>query len=905
MSRPFELASLLLISTALVAPSVALAQTAPAPAPAPAAPPPADQTTPAEPAADQAAEPQEEAPEVSVPGATEVVVTARRAGGNIAKTSTQSLSILSSADIARTGEGDIAGALSRVTGLSVVGKGFVYVRGLGDRYSLALLNGSPLPSPEPLRRVVPLDIFPTSVIGSTLVQKTYSANFPGEYGGGVINLTTKSVPKEPFFKINASIGADSVTTGQLGYTYFGSSSDWTGFDNGARDIPPALASFLASGQRISQGNVNTQAIASQLVTGSNAIVQRNRALPPNWSLSLEAGKSWDIGDHTLGLIATFGYSNRWRTRSTTQQTAASLDLSTRELDFQRVITDNRLVVDGLIGASYDFGPNKIRWTTLYIRDTLKQARLGVGTRATTSTTATLQQQDTAWFERQLLDTQLVGEFRLTDALRLDVRGAYANSRREAPNELSFEYFRSNAAGDPFGNLFVNQLNNGTRGTASTTFSDLRETLYSGGFDLSYKVDPSITASVGYAYQDTFRRTERREFLFTAGGNFPAGVGLLRPDLLLQPSVIQAFNISLVDTNEGNPVFGSSLVVHAGYARLQWDINDRLNLDAGVRYESGNQQVNAIQVFNVPAVSLARTAINRDYFLPTVTLTFKLTPEMQFRLAGSQTIARPQFRELIFQNYFDPDDNRQYRGNPFLVDTQLRNAELRWEWYFARDQRLSVAGFYKRIDNPIETFASFSDNTVTTSFANAPTAQLYGAEIEAQKYFALDRVFGDGKFWASRRAVVIANYTYTQSRIEVGPNDPARVFGLSGITLASQLFRNGVPLTGQSDHIANLELGFEDQDKLSQQTLLLNYASRRATIRGGSGQPDIFEFPGFRLDFVARQGIKIGGLNTEMKLEVRNITGTRFQEFQQSGANRIFYNLYSVGTTASLGLSVNF
>ena len=587
MSRPFELASLLLISTALVAPSVALAQTAPTPAPAPAAPPPADQTTPAEPAADQAAEPQEETPEVSVPGATEVVVTARRAGGNIAKTSTQSLSILSSADIARTGEGDIAGALSRVTGLSVVGKGFVYVRGLGDRYSLALLNGSPLPSPEPLRRVVPLDIFPTSVIGSTLVQKTYSANFPGEFGGGVINLTTKSVPKEPFFKINASIGADSVTTGQLGFTYFGSSSDFTGFDNGSRDIPPALANFLASGQRISQGNVNTQAIASQLVTGSNAIVQRNRALPPNWSLSVEAGKSWDIGDDTLGLIATFGYSNRWRTRDTTQQTAASLDLSTRELDFQRVITDNRLVVDGLIGASYDFGPNKIRWTTLYIRDTLKQARLGVGTRATTSTTATLQQQDTAWFERQLLDTQLVGEFRLTDALRLDVRGAYANSRREAPNELSFEYFRSNAAGDPFGNLFVNQLNNGTRGTASTTFSDLRETLYSGGFDLSYKVDPSITASVGYAYQDTFRRTERREFLFTAGGNFPAGVGLLRPDLLLQPSVIQAFNISLVDTNEGNPVFGSSLVVHAGYARLQWDINDRLNLDAGVRYESGS------------------------------------------------------------------------------------------------------------------------------------------------------------------------------------------------------------------------------------------------------------------------------------------------------------------------------
>lgn len=914
MSRPFELASLLLFSSALVTPAVARAQAAPAPTPAqtvppPATPAPADQTAPADaaadPAADQAAAPQEETPEVSVPGATEVVVTARRSGGNIVKSSTQALSVLSSADIARTGEGDIAGALARVTGLSVVGNGFVYVRGLGDRYSLALLNGSPLPSPEPLRRVVPLDIFPTSIIGSTLVQKSYSVNFPAEYGGGVINLTTKTAPKEPFFTISSSIGGNSVTTGQLGYTYFGSSSDWTGFDNGARDTPPALANFLASGQRISQGNVNTQEIAAQLVTGSNAIVQRNRALPPNWSLSLEAGKSWDVGDDTLGIIATFGYSNKWRTRDTTQQTAASLDLSTRELDFQRVITDNRLVVDGLIGLTYDFGPNKVRWTTVYIRDTLKQARLGQGSRATTSTTATLQQQDTAWFERQLIDTQLVGEFRLTDQLRLDVRAAYANSRRESPNELSFEYFRSNQAGDPFGNFFVNQLNNGTRGTATTSFSNLRETLYSTGFDLSYKIVPSATISVGYAFQDTFRRTERREFLFTANSNFPAGVGLFRPDLLLQPSVIRAFGISLVDTNEGNPVFGASLAVHAGYARLQWDINDRLSLDTGVRFESGAQRVNAIQVFNVPSVSLAQTNLNRDYFLPAVTLTFKLNPEMQFRISGSQTIARPQFRELIFQNYFDPDDNRQYRGNPFLVDTQLYNAEARFEWYFARDQRLTIGGFYKRIDNPIETFASFSDNAVTTSFANAPTASLYGVEIETQKYFALDRIFGDGKFFASRRAVVIANYTFSQSSIEVGPNDPARVFSLSGITRANQLFRNGVPLTGQSDHLANLEIGFEDQDRLSQQTFLLNYASRRATIRGGSGQPDIYEYPGFRLDFVARQGVKIAGVNTEMKLEVRNITGTRFREFQESGQNRIFYNLYDLGTTATFGLSINF
>src|SRR3546814_11126429 len=113
-------------------------------------------------------------------------------------------------------------------------------RGLGDRYSLALLNGSPLPSPEPLKRVVPLDIFPTNVIDSTLVQKSYSVNFPGEFGGGVINLTTKSTPRETFLTFSGGIGWASETTNELGYTYYGSDTDWTGFDHGTPPVPPPL-----------------------------------------------------------------------------------------------------------------------------------------------------------------------------------------------------------------------------------------------------------------------------------------------------------------------------------------------------------------------------------------------------------------------------------------------------------------------------------------------------------------------------------------------------------------------------------------------------------------------------------------------------------------------------------------
>src|SRR5690606_18985303 len=125
--------------------------------------------------------------------------------------------------------------------------------------------------------------------------------------------------------------------------------------------------------------------------------------------------------------------------------------------------------------------------------------------------------------------------------------------------------------------------------------------------------------------------------------------------------------------------------------------------------------------------------------------------MQLRASGSKTIARPQFRELVAQVYQDPESNRLYRGNPSLTDSELWNAEARYEWYFGRDQRLSVAGFFKAIDNPIEAYTSISDSSINTSYANAPKATLYGAEVELQKYVPLDNI-SDGAFWASRRLV---------------------------------------------------------------------------------------------------------------------------------------------------------
>ena len=892
MSKPLSLARLLLITSALSAPA-AMAQTTPDTAP-----------TSGVPSASEEADAQTGNVDVSIPG-SDIIVTGRRTS-NISQAAPQVVNVLSAADIKRTGEGDIAGSLQRVTGLSVVSGGYVYVRGLGDRYSLALLNGSPLPSPEPLKRVVPLDIFPTSVIASTLVQKSYSANFPGEFGGGVINLTTKAIPAESYLELGLGVSANTETSGQLGYTHYGSKSDWTGFDDGTRDVPSLLQNAIGSGVPFSNiPRADQRAIAMQFQNANTSVVQRTNSLPFNFSASLNGGTAFDVGsDARLGIIATASYSNKWRTRDTLQQ--ASLDVAQGAgKNYQQISTENQVTVNGLLGVGVEWGEQKLRWTNVYIRDTLKRSALALGQNDGLIQGGDYLTQQTAWYERQLIDTQMVGEFKLGD-ISLDVRGGYANSQREAPYEREFVYVRSNRdlATDPVGDRFINALNR-QRGDASVTFSDLNEDLWSAGWDLSYKFSPDLTATIGYAFSDTKRTSSRYELHFDAI-NLPIGAQQMRPDYLLSDAAIQLYDIGLLEFSGNYPVYDAALRTHAGYAQVKAEIVPGITVDAGVRFEKGRQSVTGVDVYSTGVTEFNQ--IRKDYWLPAATITVEAAQGLQFRLSGSKTIGRPQFRELIAQPFLDPESNRFYRGNPFLQDSELWNGDIRAEWYMGREERLTASAFYKKIKNPVETFTTISDTySVTTSFANAPEAQLYGLEFEAQKYLPLDR-WSSSPFLQSRRIVLIGNYTYTQSELKVSEGDTTIPYSYTTgrLPAASDYFLDGAPLTGQSDHLVNFQVGLEDTDKLSQQTLLITYASPRVTSRGPNLQPDIKEKPGFTLDFVARQAVLLpGGINSEFKFEARNITGRKFQEFQEAGGNKVFYNRYKIGTTIAASLTVAF
>ena len=415
----------------------------------------------------------EESIDISAPGVSigdEVVVVQGRYIPEAIRATPEVISILSAAEIARTGEGDIAGALQRVTGLSLVGGRFVYVRGLGERYSLALLNGLPLPSPEPLRRVVPLDIFPTDVIASSVVQKSYSVNYPGEFGGGVINLTTAAIPEESFLKVGGSLSGDSETTFQRGYTYFGSDSDWTGFDDGSRDIPANLKAAMNSGHLLVVGpnfSLDTmKGLTASLLNAPTTLIQRNDDIPLNGSVDITGGLSFDIGSDRFGIIAAFGWDNSWETRGGLQQQTLGLsansageDIIRPDSNFRFLSTENRVVVHGPLGFGYEFNEHKLRWTNLYIRDTSKEARIQDGVDEINVGSDRLNKSYTNWFERQLIDTQFVGEFKFDD-VALDVRGTYANTQREAPYERAFSYRYDETVGD-----FLNDLRTGGQGGA--------------------------------------------------------------------------------------------------------------------------------------------------------------------------------------------------------------------------------------------------------------------------------------------------------------------------------------------------------------------------------------------------------------------------------------------------------
>ncbi len=806
---------------------------------------------------------------------------------------------LSAEDLERTGDSNASEALTRLTGLSVMSGRFVFVRGLGDRYSSALLNGSPLPSPEPLRRTVPLDLFPSNILDGASVQKTFSPNYPGEFGGGIIDLQTVSIPNSPFLTVKIGTGLNTEAGLRRGLIYNGSDSDWTSFDDGLRDIPGALADAIARDQRIEQGpftQAELETIGESFVNSPLSVIQEQEEIWFNGDAEISAGTSFDRGAFTIGLIGVGGYDSSWRTERA-QRGIGSFQggVFTIGEEKESLTTQWDVTINALGGASLGWDESEISLTGLYIHSSSKEAQQIAGYDFNLPLSQQGYRESTGWYERELAMLQLRGEHEF-GPLAVDWRVSQAQSTRDAPYERSVN-FLVDGDGPYYGRANDNSIR----------FSALTDDLTSAGLDVAYTLPLSSSRdavfSAGWNYSSTERDYQALTFVFGGGSGLPDDVARARVDYLFSPDNIDPARFQLFELTGPDDSYLGELTVNAAYASADVELIPLLRAAIGVRYEEGEQGVVTYNRYG-EAPTAPPPPLENEYWLPAATLTWNFAEDLQLRLGYSQTIARPQFRELAISPYADPETDRNYRGNPYLRDTELTNYDARLEYYFGANQFVTGSVFYKQIENPIEEVVTEpSTFNYLVRFINAPAATVQGAEIEYRNSF--DAPF-DVPGFTSPTIFFSANYTYTNSEIEAGVGDVI-IDPLTGVENDASVYGiDGSQMQGTPENILNLQLGLEDEDV--QLTMLVGWVDTRILQRGfGStgGLPDIIEDPGVNVDLVYRQDFTVGGREMTFGLSGRNLLGEEHREYQETGDGDFDVNTFDRGRSFSASLTARF
>lgn len=813
-------------------------------------------------------------------------------------------SLLDAGDFSIQGDSDVAGALRRVTGVSIADSKFVYVRGLNERYSSSTLNGSPLPSPEPLRRVAPLDLFPTSVLQSLLVQKTYSPEYSAEFGGGNVDIRTKAVPLEPFFEIGASIGGDTETSFQDGLLYDGGDSDWMGYDDGTRDLSGALEGFLTNGSFDDQDFATRQSLSGELVDNSSLMVVQEGYVGPDVGVSFTGGHRIDFNNAlSMGILAAASYSNEWSTKQAKTGIGflGSEDTIVQSKDFDRDSTTNNIGVSGMASVGFDILQNhELKFLGFATRSTDKEAQSDTGI---DSDSGNFQRIDSlTWVERQLWTTQVQGESTLPWLMDMKVnwRGSYSEAERDAPYDFQTTYTERND---------ILELQGGT--DTRFRFSNILDDTTDFGVDLLLPLflgNVSVDLKAGYAYVEKDRETTSYDL--RPDGVIPTALRGLRVDYSLYNLINNNSGVFVSPPSTQSPDYSvATLEVDAGYLGFDAQLTNFLRIALGGRYEDSIQVVET-RAFPTGAGTIS-DPIEESRFLPAATLTWNFAEDLQLRVGYSETVTRPQFRELSPTFFQNQETDVGFFGNRYLQDAELKNYDARMEYYFGRDQFVTIGGFYKELSNVIEEVLT-SDENATTTFVNIPDAELYGVELEYQQEIP----FGQWIDWGwlqSKDFTFKTNYTWSQSELSYPEGYQvvltARTPDAAALYQDASLFlETGREMSGQSDHLANLQFGFTDFESNSEANILLNYASERVRFGAnftGARRPAIIEKPPMTLDFVYNRDFVFLNGDYSFGLKLNNLLNEEFDWSQEVGSTSAYVNRYDLGRSASLSLKRRF
>ena len=783
---------------------------------------------------------------------------------------------MGSQEMKQNGDSDAAAAMSRVTGLSLVDNQYVFVRGLGERYSNTTLAGSVIPTTEPDKKVVPLDLFPAGLIDSIQVNKSYSPDRSAEFAGGLVQIVPIKLPTQPVVDLSYGISFSSTATGKrIPLSPLGRRDVW-GFDNGSRALPAAFPVEKIVRQGIYTPDVGYSAAEitefGRLLDNTWRPVDSDGKPGQNWSATF--GRRFD----DLGVVASVTHSYKEQFVEEDRRfyriaEGGSLD-ETNDYHMQTGTQKAQLGV--VANLSYQFVPTqRLSFENFYTHSGRDEGRFFQGVNLDNA--REYRNYRVQFIEEGLVSNAVGGEhfFQGLSNSRFDWRVNYARATRNEPDLRETLYERaSGAAGTsevtaPFtyadesqsGFRMFNELDDDTVDVAGnwSVFST------AGARPTQYKV--------GLNYVERTRDFRSRRFHFIPITSQKADSGnLLFDNRQLPEDIFVAGNIgTAVRFNEETrptDAYSGEQATTSGYGMVDISLGARTRLVGGARVERFDQTVVTQDPFGLFAREIQARNDDTDIF-PGINMIQALSDRSNLRVSYSTTVNRPEFRELAEFEFTDVVGNRAVKGNPNLTRALIQNVDGRWEMFTGGRDVIAVSAFYKYFDRPIERVVIAAANPIAT-FQNSDRARNFGLELEAGQQ--LGNVF------------LSANYTYVDSKITLLPEQR---------TVQTSLER---PLAGQSKNLFNLTAEFAAGGFSTR--MLFNYFGDRISDVGANDAPDIVEQGRPSLDLVFAQRVR--GLGIRLTLE--NLTDSDY-EFTQAGAPDP-QRLYRLGRTIGLSFGYN-
>lgn len=821
----------------------------------------------------------------------EVVVTAEVIKDNdvgvllVQKKSINTLDGISSATFRKIGDSDLSGAMKRVTGVSVQGDKYVYVRGLGDRYTKTSINGMVIPGLDPDRNDVQIDIFPTGILENVLVYKTFTPDLTGSFTGGLIDIQTKSFPDQKSTSVSFSLGYNPDMHFNSNYlSYEGSSTDFLGFDNGQRELP------VTENQEIPQNNETTN-LFDPTLAGT-----RNKSFM-NSSFSL-SHRNQIVGEKlTWGYNALFTYRNRInyfegfeRRRYERDGTGDDVDLI-RDFTAKGDLSSNEVLWSGLISVAAKTKNSTIGTNFLHIQNGVSSALDRTRSNSSLNNPTFLYNDILTYTQRQMSNNILFGKHKLNNKLQLSWANSIIYSRQYEPD------YRETAINEDDGQL---GFRNG--GLINRFWRNLSEINESFRVDLEYDLNKNNKLKFGGAY--TYRDREFDVYNYLYGNLLTSNVDSSDPNDLLPGNAISSERLNGLYVQNGTDpsnAYDGKQNISAGYVMNEMNITDKLKSIYGVRLESTNMFYSGIVEQEDGSSELVedQKTLSRTNLLPSVSLIYNLNADMNLRASFNKTLARPSFKEKSEAFIADPITGIFFIGNINTKQADILNYDLRWEYFFTPGEMASVSFFYKDFTNHIAIVAfDVAPNQVTPR--NVGEAVAYGTEVEFRKRLG----FIDSRL---DNFNIGGNYSYTISRVdrttvtvsETGENEYESEVNFRGTEQGVDRYRN---MSLQAPFSVNTFLSYEMPNQDLSATLSYNVQGETLTFVSAARVPEVYTKPFHSLNFKVSKNITD---RSNLSLRVTNILNDNNELVYKNGSEEALFSDQRPGRLFTLKYTYNF